>query len=65
MVADWPKPLSDLPKHENWTWGLAQGVFTESPDRVFMPQRGELPAMQWPASRAAPEIGPSPFFPVG
>ena len=30
-----------------------------------MPQRGELPAMQRPASRAVPEIGPSPSFPVG
>ena len=65
VVADWPKPLSNLPGHENWTWGSSQGVFAESPDRVFMVQRGELPAMERPAGRAVPEIGPSLSFPVG
>ena len=42
-VADWPKPLSQLPNHEKWTWGSTQGVFAESPNRVFILQRGELP----------------------
>ena len=65
VVADWPKPLSNLPGHEDWTWGSSQGVFAESPDRVFMVQRGELPAMGRPAGRAVPEIGPSLSFPVG
>jgi sugar lactone lactonase YvrE len=65
VVANWPKPLSALPGHENWTWGSVQGVFAESPNRVFMVQRGELPAMQRPAARAIPEIGPSLSFPVG
>src|SRR6188768_3612557 len=23
-VAQWPKPLSTLPGHENWTWGAGQ-----------------------------------------
>ena len=65
VVADWPKPLANLPGHENWTWGSVQGVFAESPNRVYMVQRGELPAMQRPAARAVPDVGPSLSFPVG
>ncbi|MEQ1574739.1 MAG: hypothetical protein ABL993_10890, partial [Vicinamibacterales bacterium] len=65
VVRDWPKPLSTLPGHENWTWGAMQGVFAESPNRVFIVQRGELPRMARPAVRALPEIGPSLSFPVG
>src|SRR5579864_1360650 len=30
-VADWPKPLSSLPGHENWTWGAVEGIFAEGP----------------------------------
>ena len=30
-VADWPKPLTDLPGHGDWTWGAGQSVFAESP----------------------------------
>ena len=52
VVADWPKPLANLPGHQNWTWGSVQGVFAESPNRVYMVQRGELPAMQRPSARA-------------
>lgn len=65
VVPNWPKPLSALPGHENWTWGSVQGVFAESPDRVYMVQRGELPSMQRPAARAVPDIGPGLSFPVG
>jgi len=65
VVPNWPKPLSQLPGHENWTWGAVQGVFAESPDRVFMLERGELPAMQRPQPKAFPEMGPSLSFPVG
>ena len=25
VVADWPKPLANLPGHENWTWGSGFG----------------------------------------
>jgi hypothetical protein len=63
VVPNWPKPLSQLPGHENWTWGAVQGVFAESPDRVFMLERGELPAMQRPQPKAFPEVGPSLSFP--
>ena len=34
-VADWPKPLTSLPGHENWTWGAVEGIFAESPDRMI------------------------------
>ena len=65
VASDWPKPLSDLPGHEGWTWGAVQGIFAESPDRVFIIQRGELPDIEPPPRRAIPEIGPSLSFPVG
>ena len=58
VVLDWPKPLSNLPGHENWTWGSGQGVFAESPDRVFMLQRGELPAIQRPARTSGDRARP-------
>jgi len=65
VVADWPKPLANLPGHENWTWGSGQAVFAESPNRVFFVQRGELPRLMRPAARALPDVGPSLSFPVG
>jgi hypothetical protein len=65
-VVDWPKPLSQLPGHEKWTWGAVQGIFAESPERVFVLQRGELPLLvPRPAAKATPEIGPSLSFPLG
>jgi hypothetical protein len=64
--ANWPKPLSQLPGHEKWTWGSVESVFAESPNRVFILQRGELPFYQRrPQGVALPEIGPSLSFPVG
>jgi hypothetical protein len=65
VVPDWPKPLSTVPGHENWTWGATQSVFAESPDRVFVVQRGELPKMARPPQVALPQLGPSLSFPVG
>src|SRR6185295_3747027 len=65
VVADWPKPLSQLPGHETWTWGAMQGVFAESPNRASMPQRGELPRLERPTELAPPTVGPSITFPVG
>src|SRR4030088_2375122 len=63
-VQNWPKPLSEsLPNHEGWTWSQSTYVFPESPDRVFVTQKGELPVLQlgrgttWP-----PQIGPSIKF---
>src|SRR5881628_2435525 len=65
VVRDWPKPLSQLPGHEQWTWGATEAVFAESADRVFVIQLGELPKLQRPSVRALPEVGPSLSFPVG
>jgi hypothetical protein len=47
-VPDWPKPLSSIPGNEKWTWGAGQSVFAESPNRVFILQRGELPNLERP-----------------
>jgi hypothetical protein len=63
--AAWPKPLSSLPGHEGWSWGAVQGIFAESPNRIFIVQRGELPELERPPMRPIPEIGPSLSFPVG
>src|SRR6266705_5005598 len=64
-IADWPKPLISLPGHENWTWGAVEGIFAESPNRVFIAQRGELPALKRPMNTPIPAFGPSLSFPTG
>jgi NHL repeat len=64
VVADWPKPLSQLPGHEKWTWGAVEGIYAESPNRVFIAQRGELPLLKRPANTAIPQVGPSLSFPT-
>ena len=43
VVAGWPKKLSTIPGHGPWTFGAGQSVFAESPDRIYVVQRGELP----------------------
>src|SRR5262245_41237580 len=46
LVENWPQPLQDGPdgvKHEGWTWGSVGAVFAETPDRIWIAQRGELP----------------------
>ena len=55
FVANWPQPLPDEPdgvKHEGWTWGSVGAVYAETPDRIWIAQRGELPlpkgAKPWP-----------------
>jgi DNA-binding beta-propeller fold protein YncE len=63
IVPNWPKPLSTLPGHEKWTYGAGQSVFAESPNRVFVLQRGELPSMQRPATIKLPQLGPNIEFP--
>ena len=45
-VPNWPLPLPDGPdgvKHDGWTWGSVGAVYAESPDRIWIAQRGELP----------------------
>jgi len=65
VVPDWPKPLSTIPGNENWTWGAGQAVFPESPNRVFILQRGELPNIERPKRMKLPQLGPSIEFPIG
>jgi peptidylamidoglycolate lyase len=65
VVADWPKDLTTLPGHSGWTFGAGQSVFAESPDRVFVLQRGELPNIQRPQGRRLADVGPSIEFPIG
>src|SRR3989441_6425494 len=63
IVPNWPKPLSSLPGHEKWTWGAGQSVFAESPNRVFVLQRGELPNLERPKTIKLPQLGPNIEFP--
>jgi hypothetical protein len=46
LVANWPLPLADGPdgvKHDGWTWGSVGAIYAETPDRIWIAQRGELP----------------------
>jgi sugar lactone lactonase YvrE len=44
VVENWPKPLPDTRHpHKGWTWGSFGGVYAESPDRIWIAMRGELP----------------------
>ena len=44
VVENWLKPLpDDLHSHDGWTWGSQAAVYAESPDRIWIAQRGELP----------------------
>ena len=61
-VAAWPKDLTTLPGHEGWTFGSGSSVFAESPNRVYVLQRGELPNIQRPPVR---RIAKSLVFPIG
>jgi hypothetical protein len=57
-VPNWPQPLPDGPdgvKHEGWTWGSVGGIYAETPDRIWVAMRGELPL---------PE-GAAPWTPYG
>jgi hypothetical protein len=64
-VEGWPQPLPDGPdgvKHAGWTWGSVGGVYAESPDRIWIAMRGELPlpkgAAPWtPYGMLEPPVG--------
>ncbi len=46
LAENWPQPLPDRNdgvKHDGWTWGSVGAVFAETPDRIWIAQRGELP----------------------
>jgi hypothetical protein len=63
----WPKPLAqNLSNHEGWTYSQATDVFPESPDRVIVLQKGELPALpQRVQSTWLPQLGPGLRYPPG
>src|SRR5437016_14611817 len=61
----WPKDISTLPGNEKWTFGAGQSVYAESPNRVFMLYRGELPNIKRPQTKLLSEFGPSIQFPNG
>ena len=56
-VPDWPKDLSTIKGHEGWTFGAGQSVFAESPNRIFVLQRGELPDLGRPKTIASRSSG--------
>ena len=46
VVENWLQPLPDGDdgvKHDGWTFGSQAAVFAETPDRIWIAQRGELP----------------------
>ena len=65
IVKGWPKDISTLPGNEKWTYGAGQGVYAESPNRIIMLFRGELPNIKRPQSKMLTEFGPSIQFPIG
>jgi len=64
VVRDWPKPMSQLPGHENWGWGAVEGIIAERHNRVIIDQRGELPVVKRPPQTPVPQFGPSLSFPT-
>jgi hypothetical protein len=66
VVRNWPKPMSDsLPNHEKFTWSTTMDVFAESPNRVFLVQKGELARIdKRPETKWIPEFGPGLVYPV-
>jgi hypothetical protein len=65
VAKDWPNDISTLPGNEKWTWGAGQSIYAESPNRIFLLFRGELPNIKRPATKLIPDFGPSLQFPIG
>ena len=65
IVKGWPKDISTLPGNEKWTYGAGQSVYAESPNRIIMLFRGELPNIKRPQSKLLTDFGPSIQFPIG
>jgi DNA-binding beta-propeller fold protein YncE len=54
-----------LPNHEKFTWSTTMDVFAESPNRVFLVQKGELARIdKRPETKWIPEFGPGLVYPV-
>ncbi len=45
VVENWPQPLPDTTpgEHDGFTWGSGAGAHAETPDKVWVAQRGERP----------------------
>jgi hypothetical protein len=65
VVKDWPKNISTVAGNEQWTWGAGQSVYAETPNRIFLLFRGELPNIPRPQTKLIPDFGPSLTFPIG
>src|SRR5437016_14341251 len=65
VVKGWPRDISTLPGNEKWTFGAGQSVYAESPNRVFMLFRGELPNIKRPPTKMLSDLGPSIKFTDG
>jgi len=56
VVPNWPQALHS----DGWSWGSTAGIWAESPDRVFVYGRGELPAAkEMPGTNALPKRPPA------
>src|SRR5262252_10816221 len=66
-VQNWEKPLAQsLPELKGWTYSQATYVFPETPDRIFIAQKGLLPELSERLKTTwLPQIGPSLKFPIG
>src|SRR6266849_327197 len=51
VAKGWPNDISTVPGNEKWTFGAGQSVYAESPNRVFMLFRGELPNIKRPQTK--------------
>lgn len=65
VVKNWPQNIDTLPGNEHWTWGAGQSVYAESPNRIYLLFRGELPVIPRPKTQLLPQFGPSITFPIG
>jgi hypothetical protein len=65
VVSGWPQDISALPGNSAWTYGAAQSVFAENPNRILMLFRGELPNIKPPQRALVASAGPSLQFPIG
>src|ERR1700678_386104 len=64
VVKDWPKNISTVAGNEKWTWGAGQSVYAETPNRIFLLFREELPNIPRPQTKSIPEFGPSLTYPI-
>ena len=59
VVPDWPQPLH----HDGWRWGVTEGIWAESPDRIWVLQRGEIYVPKPPSRPTEPRIPALNFEP--